>query len=250
MNPAKRRRLDATASTLSKPFHSPLKVTSNHQTAAYVAEQLHADNQPITAVPPKRGTSDSRENPDQEQDITELQQEYAALSLQLRKLRQDLDVVEQAHRIHSTNQEEKLNALILKWRNIAQDAADQVFASVRDRVKDMGGLQAWHNNSLTNSHQDRLGDWCDNKEERASSDPVDSFDGDAADNQVQAGSCAVNGEEPEEEKEVVSCPSDACSTTHLLTKPQHSFTMGLMLRQLDINPDLLAFDTKNEQWMN
>ncbi|KAK5945599.1 hypothetical protein PMZ80_002804 [Knufia obscura] len=253
MNPAKRRRLDATASTLSKPFRSPLKVIPNHQAAIPNEKNDHADNQattpcqalPATDAPTKLPTSSPTKHPDEEVDITELQKEYSALSQQLRKLRQDLDAVEQAHKIQSTNQEEKLNRLILKWRDVARDAADEVFESASSRVKDMGGLQAWQKNSMINSSQDRFSDWFDNKEEQPSSDPVDGFE-ESANNHFQESSTLNEGDLAKEEE--VSCSSNTCRNNRLLTNPQQSFTMDVMLQQLNIDPDLLGFDTKNEQW--
>ena len=174
MNPAKRRRLDATASTLSKPFRSPLKVTSSHRTALQNAKKEHADHQATTPCKIQSATSTLPTNHVEKQDITELQREYAALTQQLRKLRQDLDAVEQAHRIQSTGQEEKLICLVSKWRTIARDAADEVFESASSRVKDMGGLHAWQKNAISSFDQDHPSGWYDKKRDRSSSDSVDS----------------------------------------------------------------------------
>jgi len=213
MNPAKRRRLDATTSTLSKPFRSPLRVTSDiHQSADPVAKRDHADSQATTpakteqlkAVPTKSATWSPSRELDEEQDITGLQKEYAALSQQLRKLRQDLNAVEQAQRLQAAGQEEKLNKAILKWRDIARDAADEVFESASNRVRDMGGLQAWQKNSMTASTQDRFSDWYDDKEAQSSSDAVKGFDGDIIDGDVKEDSLTAKQEATEEDNEAVS----------------------------------------------
>lgn len=208
MNPAKRRRLDATASTLSKPFRSPLKVIPNNQAAVPNAKNDRTDNKATSPCEVKRTTaSTTHPSPsndlEQEQDVTELQKEYAALSQQLRKLRQDLDIVEQAHRIQSNNQEKKLNEAILKWRSIARDAADEVFESASTRVKDMGGLQAWQKNSMSTASQDRSSDWFDNKEEHPSSDAVDGSEETTTSSHALEDSAAVNDEESQEEREQV-----------------------------------------------
>ena len=217
MNPAKRRRLDATASTLSKPFRSPLKVTANCQPTNLIAKADDADSQvstflksgSSTAVSARPAASSWSKKPGEEIDVTSLQREYAALSQQLRKLRQDLDAVEQAHQIQSTNQEEKLNAATLKWRNIARDAADEVFESASNRVKDMGGLRAWQKHSISNSNQDRFSDWCDTKEERPSSDTTDAFDEHTTKSNTREHMPVIDQENNEEDKEVVCQLSSA-----------------------------------------
>jgi len=212
MNPAKRRRLDATASALSKPFRSPLRVTSsNRQSTVEIAKTDYADNQATTpvksehnkAVPSKLATWNPSRELEGEQDITKLQKEYAALSQQLRKLRQDFDVVEQARQLRAAGREEKLNKAILKWRDVARDAADEVFESASKRVNDMGGLQAWQKNTLAASSQNRLSDWFDDKEQQPSSDAVEGF-GDDITGGLQSDSLAADEAAGEAEEEVTS----------------------------------------------
>ena len=58
-------------------------------------------------------------------------------------LRAELDNAKQALRIESSNNDVELETLIIKWRNVSQRAADEVFDGARERVNCMGGMAAW-----------------------------------------------------------------------------------------------------------
>lgn len=174
MNPAKRRRVDANASTLRKPFRSPLKVsidgrTSHQSSPANNLEQQKPHPSPsLTAISadksnsreshpsPSPGTAASAVDRCSTDEITLLQKKYSALTQELRRLRQDLDVAEQAQKLCSSNQGKQLDRLVLKWRDIARSAADQAFDITNDRVRDMGGIRAWQK-----STQESAQSWLD-----------------------------------------------------------------------------------------
>ncbi|MBA7491043.1 hypothetical protein ES702_01588 [subsurface metagenome] len=172
MNPAKRRRLDATASTLRKPFRSPLKVpaddpASPKPTVTSNLDQQRPDPSPSPAlsrsrvhdspIKPSRASQSpnklaSKHSPSRPIDeVVILQKQYSALTQELRRLRQDLDVAEQARKLRLNSQTQQLEHLISKWREIARSAADEVFDITSSRVKDMGGIQAWQKNTQESS---------------------------------------------------------------------------------------------------
>lgn len=174
MNPAKRRRLDATASTLRKPFRSPLKVAIDDQTSRRPGAKSNLEQQTPAPSPSQASSlnhnsstersytscsptkSTSTDNPScSTGEITILQKRYSALTQELRKLRQDLDTAEQARKICSSRQSEQIDRLTLKWRDIARSAADGVFEITNKRVKDMGGVRAWQK-SIQESSQSWL----------------------------------------------------------------------------------------------
>jgi hypothetical protein len=62
-------------------------------------------------------------------------------------LRSELDAANQALRIESSTQDSELAALIIKWRRVSQKAADEVFEGAHERVKRMGGMAAWREQS-------------------------------------------------------------------------------------------------------
>ena len=216
MNPNKRARLNADVAILSRPFRSPLKANADKKV------------QPSKTVT----NSDDCSTLIGSTNVIDLQREYASFGQQLRKLRQDLDAVQQASKLHSSNQEEKLNNAIQQWKSIARDAADDAFVVASQRVNNTGGLQAWKKNSQNRN------DWFDreNPGDHPSSDGVDALEQYQTEQQPK-------DEDQEEDEEVshISCLSN-------LIVLQQSFNMPLMLRQLNIDPDVLGFDENNERW--
>lgn len=195
---SKRRRLNEAASTLSRPFKSPLRTplkkrengdeNDQSQTAqngdevkgqttkvqsltgngdrstATLADkddnsnnsqsQPHSHSQsPHTIANNNRNrklpiplqqrfasfSSSSKSDPE----LYALQKQHSALQSRLSALRSELDTAQQALRIESSNKDQELEALIAKWREVSQEAADELFASARERVLRMGGVAAW-----------------------------------------------------------------------------------------------------------
>lgn len=160
MNPAKRRRVDDSASTLRKSFRSPLKAPNKDLNSSIpnIANDLDQQkpNLPPSSLSNQHTTTEhsSRSSPLRESilpdhpgtvinEVTVLQKKYSALAQRLKKLRQDLDVVKQARNINSGNQTDQIDQLISKWRNVARSAAEEMFEITNNRVKEMGGLRAW-----------------------------------------------------------------------------------------------------------
>ena len=179
MHPAKRRKLDESSSTLSKPFKSPMRVgvtSQNHQInhkEQTVPDQrakvtLHEANpcanvievednalhqstaeppllpsslSPIYKPPPR--LSSSPHGPAKDPEYLSLQKQHSALVLQLSKLRQALDTAQQALKIQSSNTDVELELVIGKWQRISREAAEELFADAKDRVNRMGGVGAW-----------------------------------------------------------------------------------------------------------
>lgn len=171
MNSAnKRRRLNDNAATLSKPFHSPLKVNNKKaKLSAHDADDdkheaesqsnSHKEQCPIDGVKGSATTQETASSPVKDKDVTQLQREYAALSQDLKHRRQNLDMLQQALNIRTSNQQEKLDKLIIRWRLIAREVADEVYTTTSAQVKDMGGLQAIKKHS-----QDFAAEWSDTRE--------------------------------------------------------------------------------------
>lgn len=170
MHPAKRRRLDATASTLRKPFRSPMKVPADDPASSEPIVTNNFDQQRPDPSPPLASsvvhdspTKSSRRLPSPNKmtlmngpprpidEINLLQKQYSSLTQDLRRLRQDLDVAEQARKLHLNSQSQQLDRLISKWRDIARSAADEVFDHTSSKVKDMGGMRTWQKNTKESS---------------------------------------------------------------------------------------------------
>lgn len=69
--------------------------------------------------------------------------EQLSLQKQFHAMREEVKVAESALRCESRADGPRLLGLIDKWRGIAQEACDQVFASVSRRVEQVGGVQEW-----------------------------------------------------------------------------------------------------------
>lgn len=178
----KRRRAENAASTLSKPFKSPLRrPMQNNATTTPKKEEGEEDNgdsletlsqrstteeknekhttptssttspHPTISQIRKRKTIDTSTTPTKKKTslssadpvIADLQKQQRALQSRLASLQSDLDTAQQALRIESSNRHTELKALIAKWRGVSQDAAEEVFAGAQERVTRMGGMAAW-----------------------------------------------------------------------------------------------------------
>lgn len=233
MHPAKRRRLDATASTLRKPFRSPMKVPADNSASSKPIvtdnlDQQRPDPSPSPALsivhdsPTKASKPSSspskltlKTGPSQPIDeINLLQKQYSALTQELRRLKQDLDVAEQARKLHLSGQSQQLDHLISKWRDVARSAADEVFDHTSSRVKDMGGIQTWQKNIRESSQS-----WFD--QGVSSQDTAYTYRKDPDPDQDRqldtTWTCDVEGEdeEPEDHQEV-SCGEISRSASLLI----------------------------------
>lgn len=170
----KRPRLSA-ASALSKPFRSPLRTrdadasprspssasdiittpkdgsesassptASNAETDPFVSSRGMSLTHRPTSVPKLPVT---KRSPLADPELLDLQKQQRILQSRLAKLRTELDDTRQALRIESTSKDAELEALIVKWRLVSQEAADEVFAGAQERVTKMGGLVAWRERS-------------------------------------------------------------------------------------------------------
>jgi hypothetical protein len=148
MQPAKRRRLEQSTTGLSKPFRSPLRKAINEQPPQerLCASKSNPHHEGVLR-PPDAISSSGVHEPD---NVTftspepELyQKQHTLLTQRLKRLRQSLDIAQQALEIEDSGRLEELAQLITKWRVIAQEAADEVFADAENKVADMGGVRAW-----------------------------------------------------------------------------------------------------------
>lgn len=117
MHPVKRRKLEISSATSQKLFQSPLQATSQLSgTADRKSLSRSMDETKLTTKPAS----------------TVLQREYTNLSRQLTSLRQSLDTVQQALVIETNDQDNQVEALSKKWKQVVQDAADDLFESSKD----------------------------------------------------------------------------------------------------------------------
>jgi len=153
MHPVKKRRLNQGTAFLNKPFRSPLRPTpgSHNEQKSSPDAKLQANTNRDLPSPRMTTPSDSIETPENlhmtvdsaKVAYKDVQKEYTALSLHLKKLSQSLDVAQQALQIEKSDQDIQLQALISKWKAVAQDAAEKLFVDAKERIDQMGGVSAW-----------------------------------------------------------------------------------------------------------
>ncbi len=59
------------------------------------------------------------------------------------QLRNEIQMLTQAHALATSTTDEDLVVLIDRWRAASRAAAEELFGSTRDRVNRMGGVGAW-----------------------------------------------------------------------------------------------------------
>lgn len=277
----KRRRVEGAASTLSKPFKSPLRKpvrgtvgkekafnNSSIKTEAAGQEPQDADGKdaqehliprtsisskltsltsssPASPVPSlqnrkrKPGTNQitpSKKNILADPVISALQKEERALQSRLSALRSELDTVQQALRIESSSKDAELEALILKWKTVSQEAAEEVFEGARERVSRMGGMKAWRERMQSDSarrEQEEMNLWYGNAEAEGPEINEEELE-------QRKAELLDEVEMPRKEQEVVSEREIA---------EDEEFTMDIMLKMLNIDLKMIGYDKSTQQWI-
>jgi hypothetical protein len=189
---AKRKRLDESSTTLSKPFRSPMRVDvkaksqqtchtdHNHVVPSLATAKLNDSNVQIRPTPPSenevnttrtpQASSPSRKPPPlfssspkstgNDAEFLALQREHSALRLRLAELRQSLDTAQQALKIQTADQDAGLEVLIAKWKQVSREVAEQLFTTAKEKVNRMGGVGVWREKS-----RKKPGWWDDTQEE-------------------------------------------------------------------------------------
>lgn len=176
---AKKRRTDAAANALSKPFKSPFKTaiakdaadpnsasspapTTAHDSTASSLQQSKSSPAKRTFAPAPspfgfrksaRSTpkSPSVNVPNTDPDMRPILKIQRELEATLRELKEELDTIQQARKIENDSLKHGLDAEIdgelkqlkEKWKTASRQAAEELFGGVKDRVNRMGGPRAW-----------------------------------------------------------------------------------------------------------
>lgn len=169
----KRRKLNESTARLSKPFVSPLRAQNNEpqppvsenkenetkylpSTLAHTVKAIPAANamtfkstNRLSYSTPAKSTPIRKQHAytssTKRKDQAELQAERAitSLEMELRKVRNDIETLDQAAKLRSTTTDHDLEKLTQKWKEASQSAAEELFGTVKERVNRMGGVAAW-----------------------------------------------------------------------------------------------------------
>ncbi|KAL4997867.1 hypothetical protein BDV10DRAFT_185859 [Aspergillus recurvatus] len=260
----KRRRLDQATTALSKTFKSPLRrptpavkdevcspkvegtATFFSSTEATASDKQDTDDATLytprstTALPtppptrkrklPEQRLTSARRPVHSDPEIATLQRKQRELQSRLSSLRSDLDTVQQALRIESSNRDEELEALIVKWKKVSQDAAEEVFTGAQERITCMGGVKAWRERMNDNDarwEQEEMETWFGN---------VDADALNTDEDELQARKAELRAEM--EKKNVKEHTNDF-----------EEFTMDMMLKTLNIELTTIGYDKANQRWI-
>ncbi|KAJ5767361.1 uncharacterized protein N7511_004977 [Penicillium nucicola] len=242
--PSKRRRVDA-AATLSKPFKSPMRrpvPTAATSPATPVAAKTFNDTPTLAS---RLSISDTPTNPpstenrqstirplstptrfrSSDPDILALQKQQRVIQSRIASLRTNLDTAAQALQLESSTKDTELEGLIVKWRRISQDAADEAFVGAQARVNKMGGMKAWKRHSKRDATR-----WEEDEETRE----IEHVD------------------EEEEEYRNLGGLSEMLEGRKIIergTESDEEFCMGYMLQTLNIDPKLIGYDVVAQRWI-
>ncbi|KAL8706085.1 MAG: hypothetical protein Q9201_000850 [Fulgogasparrea decipioides] len=160
-SPPKKRQRVGKSTVLTKPFKTPLKASPSPETNAVVLPSTPRNDRKIlaitstpTVVPSTRNYSSnslhqsrcrtSFSSPAKPSPyLDQLQKRHTALLNQLSSLRASLETTNQALEIEASTKDTELETLIQKWKITSRDAAEKVFAIMKEKVDAMGGLRAW-----------------------------------------------------------------------------------------------------------
>ncbi|KAL4934349.1 putative DNA repair protein Dds20/Mei5 [Aspergillus undulatus] len=248
----KRRRLEQASNALSRPFKSPLRretptvkeEATSPKTKEIAAESHSEQTNPFPTPPPtrkrtllgqQRPTSTKTLTP-ADPEISRLQKQQRELQSRMSTLRSELDTVQQALRIESSNRDDELEALIVKWKKVSQDAAEEVFAGAQERISRMGGVKAWREKMKSNDarwEQEEMESWFGN---------VDAEGVEFDEEEVRLRKAELK-EEIEREKEKKSKEGSEAELE------SEEFTMDMMLKTLNIELATVGYDKAGQRWI-
>ena len=300
----KRRKLNDATNTLKKPFVSPLRsakiqrtplkenssLANQPYTPSTLAHTVQAAYDPSTTPVPIKHVRPvaAKSTPIHKQlsftttskrtDPAELaaQRALTALELQIKGLRNELDTLKQAAQISRTTTDEELAALTDKWKVASQQAAEELFGTVKERVCRMGGVAAWRE-SEKRKHERAYGIGDFAPEPEVEDDADCEFDSrgeelpeeeqefrkrekrrarreamDAADVEEkvveESGDAKARVWQEEGKDDDVSLVTCGGLLVGLVLMRWQTFTMDMMLRSLHIELKVIGYDKVAQRW--
>ncbi|KAI7082165.1 hypothetical protein KC356_g8584 [Hortaea werneckii] len=310
----KRRKFNDANTTLKKPFVSPLRnahaqrppVKEDHRpgnapyTPSTLAHTVSAadrntilkddstvsDPTPTTPAPLKKSQSLHKRSSftasSRRADPAELavQKALTSLELQIRSLRTDIDALKQSEQISTSNTDAELEQLTDKWRLASQQASEELFGHVKERVCRMGGVAAWRESEKQKFERSHgMGAFAPEPEESDDADCEFDSQGEELPEKEQEFRKAEKRRNKQEALDAADLPSameqqmgsseggkkmvwqedvkdddvsvhDVAFTTmeNLMLMRSQSFTMDMMLRSLNIELDVIGYDKSAQRW--
>lgn len=256
--PVKRRRLNDATNTLSKPFRSPLKPTTN-------TPSKPTPKAPGTPFKPSNLTHSTFSSPASSQEHSTLstrpsnvdsdpitlaaEQSIRSLDLQIRTLTLEIDTLEQAAKLRSSKLHNSLPALIAKWRSATQSAADELYPTARAKLESMGGVKTL----IENERRRELGGGWGRE-----GSGLDEFEAEEARMEEEAevgydenGEAVGEAEREERRRDVRRFKrGNKEGQERREREAEEGFTMEMMLRSLGIEADVVGWDSREQRWVS
>lgn len=153
---------------------------------------------------------------------------------EIMQLRNEIQMLTQAQSLATSTKDDDLVGLIDRWRAASRAAAEELFATTRDRVNRMGGVGAWQQRERESKERQKKWDQEELDAERNKMEEA-MENGDISDEAYER--YAEMSEDKVEEDEPSSCGAD-----------DDSFTMDMMLKTLNIDLDLIGYNKEAQRW--
>ncbi|WEW54812.1 hypothetical protein PRK78_000237 [Emydomyces testavorans] len=176
-----------------------------------------------------------------QQHITSLQKQLSSLHSQLSTLRTALDTTTQAIKIEQSNQDTELEGLIMKWQLVSREAAEELFASARERINRMGGVGVWRERMRRSKL--RKAEWDAGGNNYGGDGEEDGEESDV-DKEKEA-----RRREIEEEIEAGKISDGDQKDDESDGEEDEAFTMDMMLKNLNVDLKVIGFDKVNQRWI-
>ncbi|KAF2721351.1 hypothetical protein K431DRAFT_247335 [Polychaeton citri CBS 116435] len=295
--PFKRRRLNDAAATLKKPFVSPMRSSAKQEQKTPLQPTLRHPDIPyapstlahsFTPAPNQQNTiSDKSEARTGQHDTTppyprsqtttlstkfarhsarkdpaerELSRLITHLELEAKRLCNDIDILAQAEKLRTGNTDADLEELRQKWKKAAQDASEEVFGSVKERVNRMGGVRVWRQSEQRKFERaNGLGEFAPEPEEDGNIDKDCEFDSQGE--ELPEAEQEYRKTEKKRMQQELMDATDVDERQGLEEKgpprvwqeagqDDDEFTMDMMLRSLNIELDVIGYDKQAQRWIS
>ncbi|KAK4543912.1 hypothetical protein LTR36_004686 [Oleoguttula mirabilis] len=289
----KRRRINDATNTLSKPFVSPMRSAKVTRTPLKANGSIA--NQPYTPstlahtikavhVPPTHSLSE-RHNAMSAVKVTPVRKQHAftpsrslkrtnpaelaaqkaltSLELQIKALRNEIDTLQQAAQISSTTTDAELEALASKWQLASQQAAEEIFGTVKERVCRMGGVAAWRESEKKKFERSHgLGDFAPEPEVEDDADCEFDSQGEELPEEEQefrkkekrrVRREAMDAADVGDAREEVGAAGGGDGKAKVWQEgggDDDAFTMDMMLRSLNIELKVIGYDKIAQRWIS
>ncbi|KAK3330097.1 hypothetical protein B0H66DRAFT_597646 [Apodospora peruviana] len=177
---------------------------------------------------------------DDDDPLTQLRKSQRVTTARMRDMKLQLNMIREARRIEQQQQRsssptKQINAdlrdLIEKWKLASRQAADDLFELIKGRVDGMGGAKAWRETR---------------KRQRGYS--YDDNNDNARRKGEGGGECDERGENEREQDEEQQRQLEGEEVEEQDKGEEMGFTMLMMLKSLNIEPDVLGWDPLEDKW--